>query len=338
MPDEKSIKNDENMGEGGEETAGDGDGDQAATTDGVEGAGTGEEKTTEDTTTAGDDGAAGNEAKETETGATTEDAATTGDADTGATKGEGTKGADDGAPTEGAATTDGDDAAAAKGTDGDGDGDGSKSPAARAGEPTDAPVAAKPGEDGFEIKETSQGGDTSGLGGEGGEKSEERKKSPIEEKYSEILDYNEDEDQDTGPPADFYYNLEDLHAKAVTSTGEGSTPGNFLKLFHSFGYECLKRSIVTTISLQVHPTRKYFAVGEKGYEPDILIFEYPSLKLYRICRLGTETAYAYLSFSPKGRYYELSCSTPLSPNIKEGWLLLVTIGYYWLGRIEHLNL
>ena len=51
---------------------------------------------------------------------------------------------------------------------------------------------------------------------------------------------------------------------------------------------------------QVHPTRKFFAVGEKGYEPDILIFEYPSLKLYRICKLGTETAYAYLSFSPKG--------------------------------------
>ena len=51
---------------------------------------------------------------------------------------------------------------------------------------------------------------------------------------------------------------------------------------------------------QVHPSRKYFAVGEQGYEPHILIFEYPSLKLYRICRKGTETAYAFLSFSPDG--------------------------------------
>ena len=52
---------------------------------------------------------------------------------------------------------------------------------------------------------------------------------------------------------------------------------------------------------QVHPSRKYFAVGEQGYEPEILIFEYPSLKLYRICRKGTETNYAFLSFSPDGK-------------------------------------
>lgn len=52
--------------------------------------------------------------------------------------------------------------------------------------------------------------------------------------------------------------------------------------------------------LQVHPSRKYFAVAEKGNKPNINIFEYPSLKLHRILHEGTEEAYANLDFSPKG--------------------------------------
>lgn len=35
-------------------------------------------------------------------------------------------------------------------------------------------------------------------------------------------------------------------------------------------------------------------------KPNINIFEYPSLKLHRILRDGTEEAYAHLDFSPKG--------------------------------------
>jgi hypothetical protein len=46
----------------------------------------------------------------------------------------------------------------------------------------------------------------------------------------------------------------------------------------------------------VHPSRKYFAVGEKGSAPNINIFEFPSLKLYRILRGGTEKTYAYCDF------------------------------------------
>ncbi len=48
--------------------------------------------------------------------------------------------------------------------------------------------------------------------------------------------------------------------------------------------------------LQVHPSKNYFAVGEKGNVPNINIFEYPSLKLYRILRQGTVKGYAHLDF------------------------------------------
>lgn len=49
-------------------------------------------------------------------------------------------------------------------------------------------------------------------------------------------------------------------------------------------------------AIAVHPSRKYFAVGEKGDKPNINVYEYPSLKLYRILRQGTQRGYAYLDF------------------------------------------
>jgi WD40 repeat protein len=53
-------------------------------------------------------------------------------------------------------------------------------------------------------------------------------------------------------------------------------------------------------SISVHPSKKYFAVAEKGEYPNIYIYEFPSLKLYRICRKGTETMYAHVEFSTSG--------------------------------------
>lgn len=50
----------------------------------------------------------------------------------------------------------------------------------------------------------------------------------------------------------------------------------------------------------MHPDRKLFAVAEKGVSPNIYIYEYPSLKLYRILRKGTELAYAHCEFSNSG--------------------------------------
>ena len=41
-------------------------------------------------------------------------------------------------------------------------------------------------------------------------------------------------------------------------------------------------------------------MAEKGIKPNVNIFEFPSLKLHRILREGTEEAYANLDFSPKG--------------------------------------
>lgn len=53
-------------------------------------------------------------------------------------------------------------------------------------------------------------------------------------------------------------------------------------------------------ALAVHPERRIFAVGEKGVEPHVVLYEYPSLRPYRILRKGTEAAYSDVCFSPTG--------------------------------------
>lgn len=50
-------------------------------------------------------------------------------------------------------------------------------------------------------------------------------------------------------------------------------------------------------SIAVHPTRNYFAVAEKGANPLIYIYAYPSMQLYRILQGGTEMAYVHCEFS-----------------------------------------
>ena len=50
----------------------------------------------------------------------------------------------------------------------------------------------------------------------------------------------------------------------------------------------------------MHPSRKHFAVAEKGKNPNIYIYEYPSMKLYRILRKGTEFVYSHIEFSVSG--------------------------------------
>lgn len=53
-------------------------------------------------------------------------------------------------------------------------------------------------------------------------------------------------------------------------------------------------------AVTVHPSRRHFAVAEKGVYPNIYIYEYPSLKLYRIMRKGTERSYSSINFSANG--------------------------------------
>lgn len=54
-------------------------------------------------------------------------------------------------------------------------------------------------------------------------------------------------------------------------------------------------------AITVHPLRTYFAIGEKGENPNIYIYEFPSLKLYRILRKGTENSFSSLAWSGSGK-------------------------------------
>ncbi|KAJ8316119.1 hypothetical protein KUTeg_006133 [Tegillarca granosa] len=144
----------------------------------------------------------------------------------------------------------------------------------------------------------------------------------------------EDKEEEPKIPDDFYYGYEDIVSRPVV-TAESGLPEDLLSLQHMFGYDCTKRAnlhmlddrtvifaagnLVQILDLQtkeqkyirstsgggigaitVHPTKKYFVVAEKGDAPNINIFEYPSLKLYRILRGGTQKSYSYVDFSVDG--------------------------------------
>ena len=53
-------------------------------------------------------------------------------------------------------------------------------------------------------------------------------------------------------------------------------------------------------AIGLHPSKKYFAIAEKGTFPNIYIYDYPNLKLYRILRKGTEKSYSSVNFSFNG--------------------------------------
>ncbi|KAK3588814.1 hypothetical protein CHS0354_028462 [Potamilus streckersoni] len=161
-----------------------------------------------------------------------------------------------------------------------------------------------------------------GEAGGGVEEEAERKIKEIPEEEKKI-------------PTDFYYNFEDCVSRPLITTGSG-LPEDLLVLEHSYGYDCTKRAnlhlldektllfiagnMVQLLDMQsreqryirstggggigalaVHPDRKFFAVAEKGDGPNINVFEWPSLKLYRILRGGTQKSYSYVDFSPDGK-------------------------------------
>lgn len=53
-------------------------------------------------------------------------------------------------------------------------------------------------------------------------------------------------------------------------------------------------------AIAVHPKKCYYAVAEKGNYPNVYIYEYPSQRLYRILRKGTEKSYSSITFSHNG--------------------------------------
>ncbi|CAI9594588.1 unnamed protein product, partial [Staurois parvus] len=63
-------------------------------------------------------------------------------------------------------------------------------------------------------------------------------------------------------------------------------------------------------AVTVHPSRKYFAVAEKGHKPNIILYEFPSLKPFRILRGGTEEAYAFIDFNMSGTLLASVGSSP----------------------------
>ncbi|TYZ67625.1 hypothetical protein PybrP1_000869, partial [[Pythium] brassicae (nom. inval.)] len=53
-------------------------------------------------------------------------------------------------------------------------------------------------------------------------------------------------------------------------------------------------------SLCVHPSRAYFAVGEKGVKPNITVYRYPSADVCCVLRHGAELSYSSVAFSQDG--------------------------------------
>ncbi|XP_004675512.1 PREDICTED: cilia- and flagella-associated protein 44 [Condylura cristata] len=132
----------------------------------------------------------------------------------------------------------------------------------------------------------------------------------------------------------FFYNYMELVSTPFV-TSMATVPRELLILEHSFGYDCKKRANLQLLDsntllyiagnqlilldyktkeqiylrsssgrgigvIGVHPQKTYFTVGEKGSFPDIIIYEYPSLRPYRILRDGAELAYAYMDFNASG--------------------------------------
>ncbi|KAJ8002958.1 hypothetical protein DPEC_G00164360 [Dallia pectoralis] len=135
-------------------------------------------------------------------------------------------------------------------------------------------------------------------------------------------------------PEDMFYNYEELYSRPVLSA-DSEIPENLLHLTHSFGYDCGRRAnlqlldeqslvfvagnILVFLDIQTkeqrylrscsgrgigtimaHPSKRYFAVAEKGDQPNIIIYEFPSLRPYRILKGGTMLAYSFVDFNREG--------------------------------------
>ncbi|XP_035523590.1 cilia- and flagella-associated protein 44-like [Morone saxatilis] len=134
--------------------------------------------------------------------------------------------------------------------------------------------------------------------------------------------------------ADMYYKYEELHSRP-SITPDSEIPENLLHLSHSFGYDSGRRGNLQLLdertlifiagnllvlldvstkeqrylrscsgggigSITTHPSKEYFVVAENGNQPNIIVYEYPSLRPYRILRGGTERAYSFMDFNCDG--------------------------------------
>eukprot|EP01033_Poteriospumella_lacustris_P001667 gene1665-1214_t len=60
----------------------------------------------------------------------------------------------------------------------------------------------------------------------------------------------------------------------------------------------------------VHPSKKYFAVGGRGYHPVISIYSYPDLKIRCVLRGGAELGYSCMDFSSDGEMLATVSTSP----------------------------
>ncbi|XP_022239750.1 cilia- and flagella-associated protein 44-like [Limulus polyphemus] len=133
------------------------------------------------------------------------------------------------------------------------------------------------------------------------------------------------------------YNLEDIGTKPIMELGVHNSGfhEHFIEMIHCFGYQSSKgpnlqlldhntaiiaagsfavllniktkeqRHLQTVCGgsvghINVHPNHSFFAVAEKGKNPPIAIFDFPSLNIFKILTGGTSKSYAFVDFSPEG--------------------------------------
>ncbi|CAL8109223.1 unnamed protein product [Orchesella dallaii] len=141
------------------------------------------------------------------------------------------------------------------------------------------------------------------------------------------------------------YNSEEFISKPIRTSD--LVPNNILKFYESYGYDSGRRDNLQMIDdntlihisgnylhfysisdsevflcrraaagyglghLAIHPSKKYLAVGEKGANPVIVVYTWPSVSVYRILRRGTLKGYSFLNFSSEG---DILCSQGMDPD------------------------
>ncbi|XP_055369540.1 cilia- and flagella-associated protein 44 isoform X2 [Betta splendens] len=161
---------------------------------------------------------------------------------------------------------------------------------------------------------------------------------------TEVMQAAAEEESTSVLSADMYYKYEDLYSRPVI-TADSEIPENLLQLSHSFGYDSGRRMNLKLLddrtlifiagnllvlldvstreqkylrscsgggigSITTHPSKDYFVAAEKGTQPNIIVYKYPSLQPYRILRGGTERAYSFVDFNADGSLLASVGSTP----------------------------
>ncbi|CAH8582329.1 unnamed protein product [Schistosoma rodhaini] len=143
---------------------------------------------------------------------------------------------------------------------------------------------------------------------------------------------------------EFFYNYNDCIVHPLISENSG-IPENLLKVTYLFGMDVVRRENLQLLEYNVicciygnyllimnidthqkimirsmygigigtyciQTKDKYIALAEKGDLPNVCIYQYPNIKLYRILRNGTQTAYTACQFSPDGELLATVGSNP----------------------------